>query len=266
MNARGMLLAALLIALTAATAFGVVYSVVNNISFLNSVKNVNCTGQCTATIIPGDRLSNFLLLHLNGKTDSVSGLSYMVWPLVSMKGYPVNLSIGDFIGYTCDGSEYQLLSINLTGDSATFEHIQTRTGPCPVCLSGNTTISTPEGQVNVKDLRAGMSVWTIGSNGDRIAATIIETSKVRVPSDHIVMHIVLVDGRQIYASPGHPTADGRMIGELTAGSQLDGSTVILAQPVQYNENYTYDILPSGSTGFYWANGILIGSTLKNSTN
>ncbi len=28
------------------------------------------------------------------------------------------------------------------------------------------------------------------------------------------------------------------------------------------DDYTYDILPSGSTGAYWANGILLGSTLR----
>ncbi len=266
MNTRVMLLAALLVALTAATAFGVVYSIVNKISFFNSAQSINCTGPCLVTITPGDKLSDFLLLSLNKENDSIAGLSYMVWPIVSTKGYPVTLFIGDFIGYTCDGSEYQLVSINFSNDSASFMHIMTRVGPCPVCLSGNTTISTPEGQFSVKDLKAGMSVWTIDSSGNKAAATILETSKVRVPSDHIMIHVVLADGRQIFASPGHPTADGRTVGELAVGSQLDGSTVIIAQPVQYNENYTYDILPSGSTGFYWANGILIGSTLKNSTN
>jgi len=32
--------------------------------------------------------------------------------------------------------------------------------------------------------------------------------------------------------------------------------------VRYQETATFDILPSSSTGFYWANGILLGSTLK----
>src|SRR3989442_783087 len=30
---------------------------------------------------------------------------------------------------------------------------------------------------------------------------------------------------------------------------------------RHAQPYTYDLLPSGDTGFYWANGILVGSTL-----
>lgn len=266
MNSRVMLLAAMVIVLTAATAFGVIYTIANNISFFNNVQNVNCTGSCLVTIRPGDRLSNFLFQRLSPGNDSISGLSYMEYPLASLKGYPATLFVGNFIGYSCDGSEYQLLSINFSNESALFMHIATKSGMCPVCLSGNTTISTPEGNVNVKDLRAGMAVWTVDSDGNRIAGTILETSRASVPSDHIVIHIVLADGRQLFASPGHPTADGRTIGQLEFGDYLDGAMVVLAQPIQYNENYTYDILPSGSTGFYWANGVLIGSTLKNATN
>jgi hypothetical protein len=32
--------------------------------------------------------------------------------------------------------------------------------------------------------------------------------------------------------------------------------------VQSTASMTFDILPAGSTGTYWANGILVGSTLK----
>jgi hypothetical protein len=32
----------------------------------------------------------------------------------------------------------------------------------------------------------------------------------------------------------------------------------------YAGTTTYDLRPSGDTGFYWANGILIGSTLTRS--
>jgi hypothetical protein len=32
--------------------------------------------------------------------------------------------------------------------------------------------------------------------------------------------------------------------------------------VTYQSADTYDILPAGSTSTYWANGILLGSTLK----
>ena len=73
---------------------------------------------------------------------------------------------------------------------------------------------------------------------------------------------MLRDGRELYASPGHPTTDGRQLGQLKVSDLLDGSVVIVAQLVPYNQSYTYDLLPRSDTGFYWANGILIASSLK----
>lgn len=37
---------------------------------------------------------------------------------------------------------------------------------------------------------------------------------------------------------------------------------MVTELVSYSNGYTYDVLPSGDTGLYWANGILIGSTLR----
>jgi len=50
-------------------------------------------------------------------------------------------------------------------------------------------------------------------------------------------------------------------GQLKTGDLLDNSIVVVAESVPYGQPYTYDLLPSGDTGFYWANGILVGSTL-----
>ena len=76
-----------------------------------------------------------------------------------------------------------------------------------------------------------------------------------------MVHILLNDGRELWASAGHPTADGRRLGDLKVGDLLDGARVTLAERIPYNGIATYDILPSGGTGFYWANGILLSSTL-----
>ncbi len=46
-------------------------------------------------------------------------------------------------------------------------------------------------------------------------------------------------------------ADGRVLGDLAVGDVVDNSHVKSIQRVTYNEAYTHDILPSGSTGFYW---------------
>jgi hypothetical protein len=71
----------------------------------------------------------------------------------------------------------------------------------------------------------------------------------------------LSDGRELHASPGHPTADGRALGDLQAGDLLDGAYVVLMERLPYDGIATFDLLPSGDTGLYWANGILMGSTL-----
>ena len=77
-----------------------------------------------------------------------------------------------------------------------------------------------------------------------------------------MVHLILNDGRDLFVSPGHPTIDGRTVGDLVSGEIYDGATIISTMHVPYGEGATYDLLPSGDTGFYWANGILIGSTLR----
>ena len=132
---------------------------------------------------------------------------------------------------------------------------------CPICLAGGTLIDTPLGAVAVEDLRVGATVWTVGSSGARIASFVRETSKTPVPPSHTMVSLVLDDGRALLVSPGHPTKGGRTVGELAAGDTYDGARVASADRVAYGQSYTYDLLPSGPTGFYFANGILLDSTL-----
>jgi len=91
---------------------------------------------------------------------------------------------------------------------------------------------------------------------------ISRVGSVRVQATHQVIHLILSDGRELWASLGHPTADGRRLADLVTGDILDGARVLSAERLPYTGSFTYDLLPSGSTGYYWANGILIGSTLK----
>jgi hypothetical protein len=76
-----------------------------------------------------------------------------------------------------------------------------------------------------------------------------------------MVHLRLADGRELLASPGHRAADGRPLGSLVVGDGLDGSTITLWELVPYAGGRTYDLLPAGPTGQYWANGILLSSTL-----
>ena len=132
---------------------------------------------------------------------------------------------------------------------------------CPICLAAGTLITTPQGQIAVEELQVGDSVWTVNASGERVSAMILKTSRVSVPASHQVIHVILSDGRELWASPSHPTADGRTLGDLKVGNLLDGARVDFIEHLPYEEIATYDILPSGGTGFYWANGILMGSTL-----
>ena len=138
---------------------------------------------------------------------------------------------------------------------------------CPICLARGTMISTPDGPRAVQDLRVGDPVWTVDENGDRVAATILQVGSMTALASHRVVHVVLDDGRELYLSPGHPLFDdgfGRQAGDLRTGDLLDGSTVSSADLVPYGGNQTFDLLPSGPTGGYWAGGILVGSSLSSS--
>jgi hypothetical protein len=132
---------------------------------------------------------------------------------------------------------------------------------CPICLAAATRISTPNGDVRVTEIKPGMLVWTPGVDGERVAAPVLEVGSIEVPAGHLMVHLVLADGRELLASPGHRTADGRQVGLLARGNSLDGSTITTWELVPYAGDRTYDILPAGPTGRYWANGILLSSTL-----
>jgi len=133
--------------------------------------------------------------------------------------------------------------------------------PCPICLAAATLIATPQGDVRVTDIKAGMLVWTVALDGTRVAARVLEIGSMVAPTGHLMVHVRLDDGRELLVSPGHRDADGRPLGSLGVGDALDGSRVILWELVPYGGGRTYDLLPAGPTGEYWADGILLSSTL-----
>ena len=132
----------------------------------------------------------------------------------------------------------------------------------PICLTEGTLIDTPNGSVPVEKLREGMVVYTVDDTGKRIVSVLVETTVVPVPRSFQVIMVRLDDGRSVSASPGHPTAEGRPLGEYQVGDALDRGWVIAVEHISYNGGATYDILPAGPTGLYWANGILLKSTLS----
>lgn len=64
----------------------------------------------------------------------------------------------------------------------------------------------------------------------------------------------------MFVSPGHPLPDGRPVATLRVGDPYDGSVVASADRIPYDGGRTFDLLPSGGTGVYWANGIELEST------
>jgi hypothetical protein len=132
---------------------------------------------------------------------------------------------------------------------------------CPICLTWGTLIETPGGPVPVEQLKPGMEVWTQDKTGHRLPAPLIKTAGTPVPASFQVLLLTLEDGRSVAASPGHPTAVRKAIGDYHIGDYLDHSPIVSIQKLDYAEGATYDLLPDAGTGLYWANGILLMSTL-----
>ncbi len=168
--------------------------------------------------------------------------------------YSFSLRTGEGQGWRYEGTITPAGVSSVTSKVASFN-------TCPICLTKGTLIDTPSGAVPVEQLRPGMTVWTVDPTGSRVAVPIISTAATPVPSPFMVVQITLEDGRTVSASPGHPSAAKIALGDYKAGDILDGSPVAAAVRVAYSEGATYDILPGGGTGLYWANGILLLSTL-----
>lgn len=133
---------------------------------------------------------------------------------------------------------------------------------CPICLSSNTDISTPDGKINVQLLKPGMIIFSQDEKGDKIKSPLVKVSRTKTPSDHHVYHLILSDYRELSVSSMHPLENGKPVDTLRIGDVYDGASVVSVNYELYGGQYTYDLLPDSSTGLYWANGILMGSTLK----
>ncbi|OGO39918.1 MAG: hypothetical protein A2147_08515 [Chloroflexi bacterium RBG_16_57_8] len=160
-----------------------------------------------------------------------------------------------------EGQGERLEGTITTAGKVTVEKREPSFNTCPICLVKGTLIDTPDGAVRVEDIRKGATVWTLNDAGERVAANVLATSSTPVPTSFQVVFLTLDDGRTVMASPGHPTDDGRALGDCRVGGTLDGAVVVQVDLIPYEGGKTYDLLPSGDTGLYWANGIQLGSTL-----
>jgi hypothetical protein len=129
----------------------------------------------------------------------------------------------------------------------------------PVCASYDTPISTEDGERPIDSLRAGDLVYSADRDSLRLVP-ILRVNRTAV-SRHHVIELTLANGAVLRMSAGHPTADGRFIGDLRAADRLDGVAVVSRREIAYTDLYTYDILPASDTHTYVAAGVLVGSTL-----
>jgi len=226
----------------------------------------NALGQFGSIMADADEFAAILKrLSLDSKGSYTSEEKLLVYRQHKLLTYAVTI--------TEDGDDYKFTLRVGEGDGESIEGTISAAGAirvtkrepsintCPICLAAGTLIDTPAGQLPVEELKAGMAVWTLDASGNRVVATILRVSRTPVPPYFEVLKLVLSDGRAVTASPGHPTADRRALSEYRVGESLDGSVVVSIEYQNYTSGATYDILPSGDTGLYWANGILLGSTL-----
>lgn len=134
--------------------------------------------------------------------------------------------------------------------------------PCYLkCLPEDARIATPRGEIAVSQLMVGDPVWSADAKGKRIEARVVLVASVSARR-HAVVELRLSDGRVLHASAGHPLAGGRTVGALKVGERLDGSIIAGMRKLPYHGTHTWDLLPDGPTGWYWADGVLLGSTLR----
>jgi hypothetical protein len=129
------------------------------------------------------------------------------------------------------------------------------------CLPADAAIATPLGPVAVSTLRIGDLVWTANASGARVAAPLIEIRSIPLVGDHTIALVRLDDGRTLRASASHPLIDGTLVGSIVIGVLVDGARVTAIETVPYR-GATWDLLPAGETGTYWADSVRLGSTLR----
>jgi hypothetical protein len=175
-------------------------------------------------------------------------------PMTGGYRFQMRVTVGDQVE-ALDGQIDLYGRVRVTSRQPSFD-------TCPICLAEGTLIDTPLGQIPVRAIRVGTLVWSVDESGARVAVQAEQVGQAPAPNGHAMIRLVLKDGRMLLASPGHPLTDGRLLDALRAGEVVDGSEVLLVERVAYPGAFVFDLLPASATGWYWADGVLLGSTLR----
>ena len=181
-------------------------------------------------------------------TDGQKLVVYRAWKLLRVVTLTQNGNEYSFqfrVQSKTGSAAYEMVVGTVRVDGVVTVNSRTATGApnCPICLAATTTIATPNGPIRVTAVRVGTIVWTEAPDGSRVAVAVVAVGSMTAPSGHMMVDVVLADGRELLVSPGHKTADGRALGSLEPGDVLDGSTVTRWELVPYAAGRTYDILP-----------------------
>lgn len=225
---------------------------------ISSYPQIKADTQTYAAIVAHEHLPSGDL------TDGQKLVVYRAWKVLRFLALTPSGSDYGFQYRTQSSGVYQMVTgtVRVDGVVTVSSHTQSGPPPCPICLAASTLIATPAGAMRVTEVTVGTLVWTQTASGERVAAPVIAAGSMAVPAGHLMVHLVLADGREVLVSPGHKTADGRPVGDLKIGDRLDGAVITKWELLPYSGDRTYDLLPAGSTKTYWANGILLASTLS----
>ena len=128
---------------------------------------------------------------------------------------------------------------------------------CYASCSEETLIKTSKGDKKISKIQFGDLVISDGGEIIRV----IDLTKIKA-KNWLIVHVEFDDGIILEATPNHPLGPNKYKFEnLMVGHEIDGHKVASVKLIPYKHKYIYDILPQSRSGAYYANGVLIGSSL-----
>jgi len=121
------------------------------------------------------------------------------------------------------------------------------------CLHPETKIDTPNGTSFLENLEPGDEVYSQDEHGNRITARVEVTLCRQVKPNHSLLKVDAPRGT-LFASGLHPVADGSPIEHIYLLSPRFRAT-------ELGIHYTCDIAVTGPTNTYWAEGLLLKSSV-----